>query len=114
VGALAVPAVGPFIAADAFATALGDAAIGAGVGAIAGALVGMGIPEEEARYYKQEVRGGRTLLAVRAGGRMEEADELLHRYGAYDVQHRDRAATSSAAGLAETARSNAPPPTASM
>jgi Heat induced stress protein YflT len=41
IGALAIPGVGPFIAAGAFATALGGAAIGAGVGAIAGALVGM-------------------------------------------------------------------------
>ena len=103
VGALAIPAVGPFIAAGAFATALGGAAIGAGVGAIAGALVGMGIPEEEAKYYEQEVRGGRTLLAVRAGDRMEEADELLHRYGAYDVEHRDRAAMASGAGVADAA-----------
>jgi hypothetical protein len=36
-------------------------------------------------------RGGRTLLAVRAGSRMDEADDLLHRFGAYDVEHRDRA-----------------------
>jgi hypothetical protein len=92
IGALAIPGVGPFIAAGAFATALGGAAVGAGVGAVAGALVGMGIPEDEARYYEQEVRGGRTLLAVQAGTRVDEADELLHRYGASDVQHRDRTA----------------------
>src|ERR1051325_4037959 len=90
IGALAIPAVGPFIAAGAFATALGGAAIGAGVGAIAGALVGLGIPEDEAKHYAEEVRGGRTLVAVRAGSRMDEADALLHRYGAYDVEHRDR------------------------
>jgi hypothetical protein len=91
-GALAIPAVGPFVAAGVFASALAGAAIGAGVGAIAGALVGMGVPEEEAKYYEQEMRrGGRTLLAVRAGSRMDEADDLLHRFGAYDVQHRDRA-----------------------
>jgi hypothetical protein len=51
IGALAIPGVGPFIAAGAFATALTGAAIGAGVGAITGALVGMGIPKEEAEYY---------------------------------------------------------------
>ena len=84
--------MGPFIAAGALATTLGGAAIGAGVGAIAGALIGMGIPEEEARYYEEEVRGGRTLVAVRADGRLDEADGILHDHGAYDVQHRDRAA----------------------
>jgi hypothetical protein len=104
VGALAIPAVGPFIAAGAFATALGGAAIGAGVGAIAGALVGMGIPEEEARYYEQEVRGGRTLVAVRAGSRMTDADDLLHQYGAYDVEHRDPSSMASGtSGLADAA-----------
>src|SRR5215213_9058620 len=55
IGALAIPGVGPFIAAGAFATALTGAAIGAGVGAIAGALVGMGIPEEEAKDDESEV-----------------------------------------------------------
>src|SRR2546425_13001786 len=45
IGALAIPGVGPFIAAGAFATALTGAAVGAGAGAIAGALVGMGIPK---------------------------------------------------------------------
>src|SRR6185312_8837138 len=66
IGALAIPGVGPFIAAGAFATALGGAAIGAGVGAIAGALMGMGVPEEHARYYEGEAKAGRTLVTVRA------------------------------------------------
>src|SRR5207237_3996550 len=47
IGSLAIPGIGPFIAAGAFATALSGAAIGAGVGAVGGALVGMGVPEEE-------------------------------------------------------------------
>jgi uncharacterized protein (TIGR02271 family) len=91
IGALAIPGVGPFIAAGALATTLGGAAVGAGVGAIAGALIGMGIPKEEAEYYEGEVRGGRTLVTVRAGARMNEADAILHEFGAYDVEHRDRA-----------------------
>src|SRR5204862_18902 len=73
IGALAIPGVGPFIAAGALGTALTGAALGAGVGAIAGALIGMGIPEEEAKYYENEVRGGRTLVTVRAEGRYAEA-----------------------------------------
>jgi uncharacterized protein (TIGR02271 family) len=91
IGALAIPGVGPFIAAGAFATALGGAALGAGVGAIAGALIGLGIPKEEAEYYEGEVREGRTLVAVRAGAQIDEADRILHQFGAYDVEHRDRA-----------------------
>jgi uncharacterized protein (TIGR02271 family) len=86
IGALAIPGVGPFIAAGAFATALGGAAIGAGVGAIAGALVGMGVPKEEADYYEREVRGGRTLVTVRAEGRYDQAQRILRDHGAYDIE----------------------------
>jgi uncharacterized protein (TIGR02271 family) len=89
IGALAIPGVGPFIAAGAFATALGGAAIGAGVGAIAGALIGMGVPEEHAKYYENEVRSGRTLVTVRADGRYDEAQSILRGAGAYDVESRD-------------------------
>jgi len=89
IGALAIPGVGPFIAAGAFATALGGAAIGAGVGAIAGALAGMGVPEDEARYYEGEVKSGRTLVTVRTTDRYDEAQQLLRRYGAYDIETGD-------------------------
>src|SRR5438874_3979695 len=89
IGALAIPGVGPFIAAGAFATALGGAAIGAGVGAIAGALVGMGVPKEEADYYEGEVKSGRTLVTVRADGRYDEAQRILRQHGAYDIESRD-------------------------
>ena len=89
IGALAIPGLGPFIAAGAFATALGGAAIGAGVGAIAGALVGMGVPKEEAEYYEGEVKSGRTLVTVRADGRYDEAQRLLRQHGAYDIESRD-------------------------
>jgi hypothetical protein len=88
IGALAIPGIGPFIAAGAFGSALGGAALGAGVGAVAGALVGMGIPEEEAKYYEEEVRRGGTLVVVKAGSRVDEASMILRRFGAYDVHHR--------------------------
>jgi uncharacterized protein (TIGR02271 family) len=86
IGALAIPGVGPFIAAGAFATALGGAAIGAGVGAIAGALVGMGVPKEEADYYEGEVKSGRTLVTVRSDGRYDDAQRILREHGAYDIE----------------------------
>src|SRR5919204_2840532 len=99
IGALAIPGVGPFIAAGAFATALGGAAIGAGVGAIAGALVGMGVPKEEAEYYEGEVKSGRTLVTVRADGRYDEAQRILREHGAYDIESRDAAATPAVSGV---------------
>src|SRR5919204_6932029 len=102
IGALAIPGVGPFIAAGAFATALGGAAIGAGVGAIAGALVGMGVPKEEAEYYEGEVRGGRTLVTVKAPARYAEAQHILRDHDAYDIETRDRATAEYSTGLASS------------
>ena len=98
IGALAIPGVGPFIAAGAFATALGGAAIGAGVGAIAGALIGMGVPKEEAEYYEGEVKSGRTLVAVRADGRYDEAQQILRQRRAYDIESRDASTRSATVG----------------
>jgi uncharacterized protein (TIGR02271 family) len=91
IGALAIPGVGPFIAAGAFATAIGGAAIGAGLGAIAGALVGMGVPEEHAKYYEGEAKAGKTLVTVRADGRYDDAQQILRDHGAYDIESRERA-----------------------
>src|ERR1700749_3161839 len=58
IGALAIPGVGPFIAAGPIMAALGGAAIGAGVGGLTGALVGMGIPELEAKLYEGKLKAG--------------------------------------------------------
>jgi tetrahydromethanopterin S-methyltransferase subunit C len=63
-GALAIPGVGPFIAAGPIMAALSGAAIGAAVGGIGGALVGMGVPEYEAKSYDASVKAGKTLIAV--------------------------------------------------
>jgi len=89
IGALVIPGVGPFIAAGAFATALGGAAIGAGIGAIAGALMGMGVPEEHAKYYADEAKAGKTLVTVRADTRYDDAQRILRDHGAYDVESRN-------------------------
>lgn len=64
IGALAIPGLGPFIAAGPLMAALSGAALGAGVGGVTGALIGMGIPEIEARKYEGKVRGGNLLIAV--------------------------------------------------
>ena len=64
-----------------------------------GALVGEGVPENEARYYDQEFRSGRSIVTVRADGRYDEAQNTLRRFGAYDVHSQDRGA----AGTSTTA-----------
>jgi uncharacterized protein (TIGR02271 family) len=109
IGALAIPGVGPLIAAGAFATALTGAAIGAGVGAIAGALVGMGVPKEEAEYYEGEVKSGRTLVAVRADGRYDQAQRLLRQHGAYDIESRGASTTPGVSGVVGGQRVEATP-----
>jgi len=85
---LLVPGFGPVLAGGILATTLGGAAIGAAAGGILGSLVGMGVPEEEARYYETEFNSGRLLVTVRADGRFDEARDLLYRSGAYDVDRR--------------------------
>src|SRR5580698_2208249 len=63
IGALAIPGLGPFIAAGPLLAALSGAAVGAAVGGIAGALVGMGIPEYEAKRYEGKIRKGNVLIS---------------------------------------------------
>ncbi|PLR77367.1 hypothetical protein CU633_11280 [Bacillus sp. V3-13] len=67
IGALAIPGIGPLVAAGPIAAALTGAAVGAGAGGLAGALIGMGIPEDEARQYEDEVKTGRILVLVDPG-----------------------------------------------
>ncbi|MFZ7942825.1 general stress protein [Neobacillus sp. 19] len=64
VGALAIPGVGPFIAAGPIAATLTGAAVGAGAGGLAGALIGMGLPEEEAHRYEGLVNEGKFIVVV--------------------------------------------------
>jgi hypothetical protein len=84
-----IPGIGPVLAGGILASALGGAAVGAAAGGLLGALTGMGVPEEEARYYEGEFQAGRTLVAVRVDGRLGEATDILRRHGAYDVDTRD-------------------------
>jgi hypothetical protein len=71
IGALAIPGLGPLIAAGPIMAALSGAAVGGTVGGLTGALVGMGIPEYEAKRYEEKVKGGSVLIAVHS----EDADE---------------------------------------
>jgi hypothetical protein len=64
IGALAIPGIGPFIAAGPILAALSGAAIGSAAGGLTGALVGLGIPEYEAKQYEGRLRQGHYLLSV--------------------------------------------------
>ena len=94
-GALAaglIPGIGPVLAGGLLAGVLGGGLVGAVAGGLLGALTGMGVPEEEARYYDQEFQAGRAILTVKADGRFAEAQAILRRLGAYDVETRDEPA----------------------
>ena len=67
IGALAIPGLGPFIAAGPILGALSGAAVGAAVGGIAGSLIGMGVPEYEARQYEGKLKDGQILISTHVG-----------------------------------------------
>lgn len=73
VGALAIPGIGPIIAAGPIVAALTGAAAGAGVGGLSGALIGMGIPEDEAKHYDESVKDGKILVLV------DKKDDFIER-----------------------------------
>jgi hypothetical protein len=88
IGALAIPGLGPFIAAGPIMAALSGAAIGAAAGGIVGALVGLGLPELEAKLYEGKLRAGNVLLAIHTEDRAERgvAETILKEGGATDIQ----------------------------
>lgn len=81
-GALAIPGIGPIVAAGPIAAALGGAAVGAGTGGIVGALVGLGFPEEEAKEYEESVEEGDILVLVDADdiNRHRQVNDTFHTY----------------------------------
>lgn len=87
IGALAIPGIGPFIAAGPVMGLLGGMGVGGAVGGIAGALVGMGIPEYEAKRYEGRIREGGILLSVHADDSdwTKRARQILESTGAHDV-----------------------------
>ena len=87
IGALAIPGLGPFIAAGPLLAALSGAAAGATVGGIAGALVGMGIPEIEAKRYEGKIKGGNLLISVHTetGDQQKRAEAIFKTARAEDI-----------------------------
>jgi len=93
-GALAIPGIGPVVAAGSLATTLGTTLAGAGLGAAAGglvgALVGAGIPEEDANVYAEGIRRGGALVTVQADtdDRADRAADILDRHNVVDIDER--------------------------
>src|SRR5471030_3293723 len=87
IGTLAIPGVGPFIAAGPIMAALAGAGVGGTVGGIAGALIGMGIPEYEAKRFEGRIKKGGILLSVHSDNSdsTKRAKEILTQTGAEDV-----------------------------
>src|ERR1700674_636285 len=102
IGALAIPGLGPFIAAGPIMGALAGVGVGGAVGGLVGALVGMGIPEYEAKRYEGRLKEGGVLLSVHCDTSEEiaRAKEILKRTGAADVA----SAGEEAVGATATAR----------
>jgi hypothetical protein len=105
IGSLAIPGVGPFIAAGPIMTALAGAGVGGAVGGLAGGLVGMGIPEYEAKRYEGRIKKGGILLSVHSDSSdwTKKAKRILERTGAEDI-------SSSGEASADFAKSDKPYP----
>jgi hypothetical protein len=104
VGLLAIPGVGPLIAAGPIVAALAGVGVGGTVGGIVGALVGMGIPEYEAKRYEGAVKGGGTLLSVHCdtSEQIDVAKAALRDTGARDIASTGEASSNDTSGARGT------------
>jgi hypothetical protein len=80
-----LPGIGTAIAGGTLAAILSSAAAGAATAGVAGTLIGLGIPEEEAKYYDREFQAGRVVVTVNAGARFQEAQSILAENSGYDM-----------------------------
>src|SRR5690242_19132786 len=87
IGALAIPGVGPLIAAGPIMAALSGAAVGAATGGVVGGLIGLGIPEIEAKRYDEKLKKGNYLVAVHTdeGDDVDRAKDIFKTVGAEDI-----------------------------
>jgi len=88
-----IPGVGPILSFGTLAASLFGATAGALGGGMVGALVGMDFPEEEAKYYEQQLKAGRVLVGVKAMDRNQVALDIFRNCGALDanIRHTDKA-----------------------
>lgn len=99
IGALAIPGVGPFIAAGPIMATLAGIAVGAAAGGLAGALVGLGIPEYEAKQYEGKIHAGNMLMSVHAedGKQVDQAKLIFEQEGATDISSTEESSVKAAA-----------------
>ncbi len=104
IGALAIPGVGPLIAAGPIMATLAGVGVGGAVGGVVGALVGMGIPEFEAKRYEGAVKDGGTLLSVHCdtSDEIDAAKASLKDTGARDISSASEAASNDKSGARGT------------
>jgi hypothetical protein len=95
IGALAIPGLGPFIAAGPIMAALAGAGVGGAVGGVTGTLVGLGIPEYEAKRYEGRLQRGGILVSVHCdtSDEIKHAKEIMERTGAEDISSAGEAST---------------------
>src|SRR6202140_2217193 len=100
IGALAIPGLGPFIAAGPLMAALSGLGVGGAVGGLVGALAGMGIPEYEAKRYEGRVKNGGVLLSVHCdtSEQVDAAKTALKSTGARDISSSREASGKDTAG----------------
>lgn len=93
-GSLAIPGLGPFIAAGPIMAMLGGAAAGAALGGVSGALIGLGIPEYEAKQYEGKLKQGNILISVHSedGKDVDRIKDVFKRAGAEDISYTEEAA----------------------
>jgi hypothetical protein len=96
IGSLAIPGVGPFIAAGPILAALSGVAVGGALGGIAGGLVGAGIPEFEAQQFESRLREGNILLCVHA----DDSDQAARARGILSEEHAENITTGTEANVA--------------
>ncbi len=106
IGVLAIPGVGPFIAAGPIMAALAGLGVGGAVGGVIGALVGMGIPEYEAKRYEGHIKAGGVLLSVHCdtSEAVVRAKDLLKHTGAQDISSSGEASADEPAAVAVAAK----------
>ena len=102
IGALAIPGVGPLIAAGPIMAALAGVGVGGAVGGFTGALIGLGIPEYEAKRYEGHVKGGGTLLSVHCdtADEISRAKNILKGTSAQDIASTSEASSPRSASAA--------------
>jgi uncharacterized membrane protein len=81
--AIVIPPLGPILIGGMLATAAGFAGAGAAVGGLLGAMTGLGVSEDEARYYEQQFNEGKAIVTVKAGDQADAVVKVIRKHGGF-------------------------------